>query len=279
MNPPYSAWHVRLKQERERLWPLMQGEAADAMQIGRSMLSRYETGGTAPGLEVLQKMHARGIDTHYVLTGERRTAAVAPPVSPDTTHLSATEPRGSWSLPSGAQSQAAPAVPGRQPLLLSAMTGGVRREYKVLEKISERVCAGRDAAGGVGGGAAGGQVPPLQLDPAGVLAMERGFMRAALGGDGDSFMSVLVEGDSMSPALANGDLIVIDSAVTRINVSGIYVLRFDGELTVKRVIRKSDGSVLVTSDNPAYAKADEHFTREAAAAINVIGRMVWPRVR
>lgn len=152
-------------------------------------------------------------------------------------------------------------------------THAENREYQVIPNITERVCAGLNAARDVVGGDA------AQQDAIGVLAIDAAFMRRWLGRDDDQFATVTVEGDSMSPALANGEMIVIDTQVRRINVSGIYVLRFEGELTVKRVIRRSDGSVLITSDNPSYAKADETFTRDAAAVLQVAGRMVWPRVR
>jgi phage repressor protein C with HTH and peptisase S24 domain len=150
---------------------------------------------------------------------------------------------------------------------------GERREYRVIPNITEHVCAGLAPAEG-GEGQQG-----ARHAKAGVLAFESRYMRAALGSDDDRYMTLQVEGDSMVPTLLDGDLVAIDISATRINVSGIYVLRFAGQLTIKRVMRKSDGSVLVASDNRAYAAADESFTAAAAETLAVVGRMVWPRVR
>ncbi|WP_407696143.1 S24 family peptidase [Sphingomicrobium marinum] len=62
----------------------------------------------------------------------------------------------------------------------------------------------------------------------------------------------------MAPTLASGD--------------GIYVLRIDGALVVKRVALHPMGrKVTVQSDNPAYAD----WPDMALADIDPIGRVIW----
>ena len=61
------------------------------------------------------------------------------------------------------------------------------------------------------------------------------------------------------------------------DVSGIYVIELRGDMLVKRVQRKLDGSLVVKSDNPAYEP--ETISAEKADEFRVVGRMVWPRVR
>lgn len=116
-------------------------------------------------------------------------------------------------------------------------------------------------------------------DAAGVIAFERTFMRAELGRDGSGFVTVTVEGDSMERTLSDGETIVVDTVVDRVTASGIYVLAIGEDLIVKRIVRKLDGSLVVKSDNPIYSDSDELFSPETIHRIQVLGRMVWPKVR
>ena len=84
---------------------------------------------------------------------------------------------------------------------------------------------------------------------------------------------VRVEGDSMSPTLSAGDDILVDlaDAAQRLR-DGIYVLRIDDALVVKRlalnpVVRR----VTIQSDNPAYPDWPDCGLDE----INCIGRVIW----
>lgn len=238
------------------------------------MWGRYETG-TEPGATVLAAAIQHGVDVLYVLTGRRYAAAS--PVSPDTTQAGSTKPGGVTSSSDGRQPVSGRSqFPGQSGAVrLSAAVEGELREYQVIEHITETVCAGRPASGG---GSKAGSAGAAHT-AAGPIAFETGYMAAALGRDGGGYLSLTVEGDSMSPTLHHGELVVVDATVQRVNVSGVYVLRFDGDLTIKRVTKKSDGSLVISSDNAQYARGDEVFTRDQAAGLAVIGRMVWPRAR
>lgn len=77
-----------------------------------------------------------------------------------------------------------------------------------------------------------------------------------------------VRGDSMSPGLVDGDHIVVDETDrTPGAASGIYVVRIDDGIMVKRVTR-SPGGLVVGSDNPAAPAVP-------AGPVAVIGRVVW----
>lgn len=77
-----------------------------------------------------------------------------------------------------------------------------------------------------------------------------------------------VRGDSMAPGLLAGDQIVVDET-DRLPPAGggIYVIRIDDAVLVKRVARRG-GRLVVSSDNPAAPAV-------AAGAIAVLGRVVW----
>ena len=84
---------------------------------------------------------------------------------------------------------------------------------------------------------------------------------------------VRVEGDSMSPTLNAGDEILVDlgDCADRLR-DGIYVLRIDDALVVKRLALNPLGRrVTVQSDNPAYPDWPDCGLDE----INCIGRVIW----
>jgi phage repressor protein C with HTH and peptisase S24 domain len=93
-------------------------------------------------------------------------------------------------------------------------------------------------------------------------------------GSPPSRLSVIrVEGDSMAPTLSAGDDILVDLAdgPGRLR-DGIYVLRVDGALLVKRLaIHPVGRRVTVQSDNPAYGDLPDCSLDE----IECIGRVIW----
>jgi SOS-response transcriptional repressor LexA len=81
---------------------------------------------------------------------------------------------------------------------------------------------------------------------------------------------IQVTGDSMAPTLHDGDDILVDRA-TRPLRNGIYVLRVDGVLNVKRVVLEPSRKATVRSDNPAFPS----WPSLDRGALDVIGRVVW----
>ena len=84
---------------------------------------------------------------------------------------------------------------------------------------------------------------------------------------------VRVEGESMAPTLSPGDEILVDlgDAADRLR-DGIYVLRIDDALVVKRLALNPLGRrVTVRSDNPAYPDWPDC----GIDSIHCIGRVIW----
>ena len=96
----------------------------------------------------------------------------------------------------------------------------------------------------------------------------------ALTASGPSKLSIVrVEGDSMAPTLNAGDDILVDlgDAGDRLR-DGIYVLRIDDALVVKRLaLNPTARRVTVQSDNPAYPDWPDCSLDQ----INCIGRVIW----
>lgn len=82
-----------------------------------------------------------------------------------------------------------------------------------------------------------------------------------------------VNGDSMVPTLSHGDEILVDrgDASDRLR-DGIYVLRVDDLLIVKRiVINPAPPRLSIRSDNPAYPA----WESVDLTAVDIIGRVIW----
>jgi hypothetical protein len=84
---------------------------------------------------------------------------------------------------------------------------------------------------------------------------------------------IQVQGDSMVPTLNAGDDIMVDGddGLDRLR-DGIYVLRADGALLVKRLaVNPTTRGFIVRSDNPAYPDWPNIDLNQ----IDVIGRVIW----
>lgn len=104
------------------------------------------------------------------------------------------------------------------------------------------------------------------------VAFDSKWLRG-LGADPRALTIIRVEGDSMAPTLDDGDDILVDGgdAAGRLR-DGIYVLRMDDVLMVKRIARApGQGRISVISDNPHYRSWDDL----PMAAVQLVGRVVW----
>jgi phage repressor protein C with HTH and peptisase S24 domain len=123
----------------------------------------------------------------------------------------------------------------------------------------------------VGASAGSGALPGEERE-AGHIAFDPAWLRR-LAGDPKKLSLIRVQGDSMVPTLADGDEILVDvgDAAERLR-DGIYVLRIDDVLVVKRVAKSpAGGRVSVRSDNSAYPSWPDC----ELAAIELVGRVVW----
>lgn len=99
------------------------------------------------------------------------------------------------------------------------------------------------------------------------------WLKGITGSPASKLSVIRVEGDSMAPTLSAGDDILVDLAdgADRLR-DGIYVLRVDGALLVKRLaIHPVGRRVTVQSDNPAYGDLPDCGLDE----IDCIGRVIW----
>ena len=108
-----------------------------------------------------------------------------------------------------------------------------------------------------------------------VCAFKPEWVQHTLGVAPRDIALISVKGDGMAPTLASGDMVLVDTHRGRVEDDAVYVLRHDdGDLRVKRIQRKMDGTLIVTNDNKEYSE-DDVFSPAEAARLNVVGRVVW----
>ena len=79
-------------------------------------------------------------------------------------------------------------------------------------------------------------------------------------------------GDSMTPTLNSGDVLLIDAAVQAVKIDGIYVLEAHSRLFIKRVRQRLDGNFEISSDNPTHKTVD---TLNGDHEVRIKGRVIW----
>ena len=124
-----------------------------------------------------------------------------------------------------------------------------------------------DVAVSAGHGAAS-----LDGQPIDWLSFSPNFLHQLTSQRPDHLAGLAVRGDSMEPTLSHGDHILVDLTCTAPSIDGVYVVKMDQALLVKRLqIDPSSRCVTVISDNDKYAV----IKNVECDAIQVVGRVIW----
>ena len=92
-----------------------------------------------------------------------------------------------------------------------------------------------------------------------------------LGGEKElkNIEAINVSGDSMEPTFSYNDIVFINRSKTDVNRGGIFTIRTEGGLFIKRVHKRIDGKLDVISDNSVY---DKQIL--APNELEIVGRVV-----
>lgn len=85
--------------------------------------------------------------------------------------------------------------------------------------------------------------------------------------------AIEASGDSMAPEIDDGDTLLVDNSETSVSTDGIYVIRLDDELLVKRLQRLVDGGLAIKSTNDHYD--DYTLSQDQARGLRIVGRVRW----
>lgn len=81
------------------------------------------------------------------------------------------------------------------------------------------------------------------------ISLDKSFFRTPI--NTNKVKGIQVDGDSMEPTLRDGDYVLIDENTT-FGVNGIYAIQLGGQILIKRLQFKMDGTILIISDNTKY---------------------------
>lgn len=124
-----------------------------------------------------------------------------------------------------------------------------------------------DLAASAGHGALTGEYEAIAYS----LAFPPDYLRRVTRADPGNLAIISVKGDSMTPTLNDDDIVMVDTSKTSLGYDGLFVLRFDDALHVKRVSRSRPGFVTIISDNRANYPEREY----AVGDVQVVGKVLW----
>lgn len=124
--------------------------------------------------------------------------------------------------------------------------------------------------------AAGHGALPVSEEVGGMLALSGSWLRNQVFVSPANLAALVVSGDSMTPLLHPGELVVLDlSAANQGQISdGIYAVRLHDSLLVKRLQYLTGGKIILTSENPAYRPLEINLAELGENGLAIIGRVV-----
>lgn len=119
--------------------------------------------------------------------------------------------------------------------------------------------------------AGGGTVAEAEIE-AYSLAFPPSYLKKLTNSSPTNLSIISVKGESMEPTLLDDDIVLLDTSKTNLSYDGLFVLRFDDALHVKRVGRAPrKGHVMIISDNKDLYPPMEM----PATEVEPVGKVLW----
>lgn len=107
-----------------------------------------------------------------------------------------------------------------------------------------------------------------------VIGFRQDWLRSEFQASPQDLFLIHVAGESMEPTLRPGEIILVDKRMTHVASDGIYLVRLDDSVLVKRLQKLPKGVIRVTCDNAAY----QSFTispTDPPDDFAILGRIIW----
>lgn len=103
------------------------------------------------------------------------------------------------------------------------------------------------------------------------LAFPPDYLRKLTAGSPKDLVIISVKGDSMEMTLLDDDIVLVDTSKTHMGYEGMFVLRHNNTLLVKRAgMSPNAGCVTLISDNKAYPPVEANLSD-----LTVVGKVLW----
>lgn len=100
---------------------------------------------------------------------------------------------------------------------------------------------------------AGGGAAVVSEHQTGVINFDRNWLHNTLRLNPANLFTMPTVGESMEPTIKAGEYLLVSRAEEHTALGdGIYIIRLEGDVLVKRLQRIPGGKLLISSDNPAY---------------------------
>lgn len=137
---------------------------------------------------------------------------------------------------------------------------GVKNRVETIPVSVERIDSGRDQPGG------------LTRLIEGVSLNRQEAAAASIPTKSGALKMFSHRGDSMSPTIKNGDLLIVDSTSRSISGGGIYAFKLNNQISVSRLQMRVDGSITFIYDNSTYPQ--DTLPSDKADQLEVIGMVM-----
>jgi phage repressor protein C with HTH and peptisase S24 domain len=104
------------------------------------------------------------------------------------------------------------------------------------------------------------------------LTIREDLVRGELGAAPGDLCVIRIRGDSMTPTISPGEMVILNHRENSVGTDGVYVIRMNGALLVKR-IQNLPGKLVIISDNPSYP-AWTVETKDLPGDFKVLGRVI-----
>ncbi|NQZ28323.1 MAG: helix-turn-helix transcriptional regulator [Colwellia sp.] len=107
-----------------------------------------------------------------------------------------------------------------------------------------------------------------------LISFKPEWLNKEIGVNANDVFLMLVDGDSMYPTLKSGAMIMVNKHFNGLS-DGIYVMRYEQNLLVKRLQMLPKGIIKVKSDNDIYEPWEINKENLDGTDMEIIGRVVW----